>query len=128
MDGSQSMCNCDLWPDVAAILWITWEYSRPDLIYAFSTWSEHSQMNLTSITTNNCLHIAQIWAPPIIDIPHTDLDHAQTVETRLGACWVMFESISRFFEDFDSLFFVCVFWAQFALCMKILFYGNIVIV
>ena len=64
-------------------------------------------MNLTSIKKNNCLLIAQICAPPIIDIPHTDLDHAQTVETRLGACWVMFESISRFFEDFDSLFFLC---------------------
>ena len=88
MDGSQSMCNCDLWPDVAAILWITWEYCRPDLIYAFSTWFEHSQMNLKRIKTNNCLHISSI-----IDIPYTDLDHTQTVETRLGACWVMFESI-----------------------------------
>ena len=94
MDGSQSMCNCDLWPDVAAILWITWEYSRPDLIYAFSTWSEHSRMNLKCIKTNNCLHIAQIWAPSITFLPYTDVDHAQTVETRLGASRVMFESIA----------------------------------
>ena len=61
--------------------------------------------------------MVQIWATSNIALSYTDLHYTQTVETRLGASWVKFESISvNNFQFFWGLWLVIYFWVSVNLC------------
>ena len=83
--------------------------------------------------------MVQIWATSNIVLSYTDLHHTQTVETRLGASWVKFESISvNNFQFFWGLWLVIFFGSlsisvnEFQICLefwfKFLFLGSVGIV
>ena len=76
------------------------------------------------------MHMVQIWATSNIVLSYTDLHHTQTVETRLGASWVKFESISvDNFQFFWGFWLVIYFWVSVNLCQWVpdlfLFLGSV---